>query len=116
MNLEKIDTSTAAGKADGSYELSLAASLRQLAEAQWTLSNEPMPEDARQVLVNAAGMLAMNRSLLDMGLTTIQVQMQFIEAIGNEVRAAGCDFDPASGKVINTLANKTRADLAGEVK
>lgn len=114
MNLEKIDTSTTAGKAEVSYELSLAASLRQWAEAQWTLSNEPMPEDARQVLFNAAGMLAMNRSLMDTGLTTIQVQNQFIEAMGNEMRAAGCDFDPASGKVVNTLANTLRADLAGE--
>ncbi len=40
--------------------------------------------------------------------------MEFIEALGNEMRAAGCDFDPASGKVVNTLANTLRADLAGE--
>lgn len=114
MNLEQIDTSTTAGKAEASYELSLAENLRQLAEAQWTLSNEPMPEDARQILFNAAGMLAMNRSLMDTGHTTIQVQSQFIEAMGNEMRAAGCDFDPVSAKVVNTLANKLRADLAGE--
>ncbi|WP_401733481.1 hypothetical protein [Stenotrophomonas muris] len=114
MNLEQIDTSTTAGKAEENYELSLAASLRQLAEAQWTLSDEPMPEDARQVLLNAAGMLAFNRHHVEAGIATIRLQSQFIKAMGNEMRAAGCDFDPASGKVVNTLANTLRADLAGE--
>lgn len=114
MNLEQIDTSTTAGKAEENYELSLAASLRQLAEAQWSLSDEPMPEDARQVLLNAAGMLAFNRHHVEAGIATIRLQSQFIKAMGNEMRAAGCDFDPASGKVVNTLANTLRADLAGE--
>ncbi len=113
MNLEQIDTSTTAGKAE-EYALALAESLRQLAEAQWTLSAETMPEDARQALNNAAGLLALHHHQLQTGLTTIRVQGDFIKAMGLNMRAAGCDFDPESCCVVNTLANKLRADLAGE--
>lgn len=88
----------------GEYERALADSLRQLADAEWSLSGEPMPQDARQALNSAAAMLVMNRSIMDTGLTTIRIQSQLIEAIGNEIRAAGCEFDPVTGAVVNPAA------------
>lgn len=36
---------------------SIAESLEQMAECNWILNNEPMPEDAKQVLLMAAMVL-----------------------------------------------------------
>lgn len=63
-----------------------------------------MPEDARRVMKSAAAMLVMNRSIMDTGLTTIRIQSQLIEAIGNEIRAAGCEFNPVTGAVVNPMS------------
>lgn len=113
MNLEPIDTSTTAGRG-GEYELALAASLRQLAEAEWTLSAEQIPEDARQVLYNAAGLISLSQHNFQTGIATIKLQADFIAAMGNAMRAAGCDWDAETCSVVNTLSTKLRADLAGE--
>jgi hypothetical protein len=94
------------------YELSLAESLRQLAEAEWTLSAELMPDDARQVLFNAAGLLAFNHHHVEAGLATIRLQSDFIKAMGDAMRGAGCEFDPEECKVVNTLADRLRMESA----
>lgn len=94
------------------YELSLADSLRQLAEAEWTLNAELMPDDARQVLFNAAGLLAFNHHHVEAGLATIRLQSDFIKAMGDAMRGVGCEFDPEECKVVNTLADRLRMESA----
>lgn len=77
----------------------LISALRNMVDDIENLGAAPMTVDVsvlRQAIVHLG--------MLETGLQTIKIQGDLMEVMGNEMRAAGCIYDPESCKVVNTLA------------
>lgn len=76
----------------------LLSALRNMVDDIENLGAAPMTVDVsvlRQAIVHLG--------MLETGLQTIKIQGDLMEAMGNEMRAAGCIYDPEACKVVNTL-------------
>lgn len=76
----------------------LISALRNMVDDIENLGAAPLTVD-----VNVLRQAIVHLMMLETGLNTIKIQGDLMEAMGNEMRAAGCIYDPKSFKVVNTM-------------